>query len=63
MVLIDGKGLRSFRILAPEPRACVFELIYFSRPDSVVFGVSVDSIRRKLGHRLAKEHPMRLPIS
>jgi len=58
MVLIDGKGLRSFRILAPEPaRACVFELIYFSRPDSVVFGVSVDSIRRKLGHRLAKEHP------
>jgi amidophosphoribosyltransferase len=58
MVVIDRRGVRSFRILAPEPpRACVFELIYFSRPDSVVFGVSVDSIRRKLGRRLAEEHP------
>ena len=58
MVLIDKRGVRSIRILAPEPlRACVFELIYFSRPDSVVFGVSVDSIRRRLGRRLAEEHP------
>ncbi len=58
MVRIDGRGVHSFRILAPEPaRACVFELIYFSRPDSVVFGESVDSVRRKLGHRLALEHP------
>jgi len=58
MVLIDKRGVRSIRILAAEPlRACVFELIYFSRPDSVVFGVSVDSIRRRLGRRLAEEHP------
>ncbi|HKQ19889.1 MAG TPA: amidophosphoribosyltransferase [Candidatus Eisenbacteria bacterium] len=58
MVLIDKRGVRSIRILTPEPlRACVFELIYFSRPDSVVFGVSVDSIRRRLGRRLAEEYP------
>jgi amidophosphoribosyltransferase len=36
---------------------CVFELIYFSRPDSTVFGVSVDAVRKALGRRLALEHP------
>ena len=38
-------------------RRCVFELIYFSRPDSVVFGRSVDSVRRSLGRELAREQP------
>jgi amidophosphoribosyltransferase len=38
-------------------RRCVFELIYFSRPDSTIFGRSVDRVRRALGHRLAREHP------
>ena len=36
---------------------CVFELVYFSRPDSQVFGESVDLFRRNLGRRLAVEHP------
>jgi amidophosphoribosyltransferase len=40
-----------------SPTRCVFELIYFSRPDSVVFGESVDRARRDLGRRLAIEHP------
>ena len=44
--------------LAPHShRRCVFELIYFSRPDSVVFGRSVDHVRRELGRQLAREHP------
>lgn len=44
--------------LPPKPyRRCVFELIYFSRPDSVVFGRSVDRVRRELGRQLAREHP------
>jgi len=42
---------------AQAPRRCVFELIYFSRPDSTIFGRSVDGVRRALGHRLAEEHP------
>ncbi|HUU27586.1 MAG TPA: amidophosphoribosyltransferase [archaeon] len=46
----------------PFPRVqlqqCVFELIYFSRPDSIVFGHSVDRIRRLFGRRLAREHPV-----
>jgi len=63
MVVIDGSGVRPIRILKPEPgRACVFELIYFSRPDSIVFGASVDSIRRSLGRRLAEEHPVEADI-
>jgi len=36
---------------------CVFELIYFSRPDSVVFGLSVDGVRKALGRSLAREQP------
>ncbi|MEO8200954.1 MAG: amidophosphoribosyltransferase [Gemmatimonadota bacterium] len=40
----------------PETR-CVFELVYFSRPDSTVFSESVDRVRRGLGRELAREHP------
>lgn len=38
-------------------RRCIFELVYFSRPDSTVFGRSVDRVRRALGRELAREHP------
>jgi amidophosphoribosyltransferase len=44
--------------LAPKPhKRCIFELVYFSRPDSTIFGRSVDRVRRALGRELAKEHP------
>ncbi len=59
VVRVDPQGLRARRALpAAEPRQhCVFEHIYFSRPDSRVFGANVDRVRRRLGHRLAEEHP------
>ena len=45
--------------LKPRPESrCVFELVYFARPDSSVFRTSVDSVRRELGRRLAQEHPV-----
>ncbi len=40
------------------PAYCIFEYIYFSRPDSRIFGESVDRVRRKLGKALAREHPV-----
>ncbi len=44
--------------LRPKPISrCVFELIYFARPDSTIFGESVDRVRREAGRRLALEHP------
>ena len=44
--------------LAAKPhRRCIFELVYFSRPASTIFGRSVDRARRALGRELAREHP------
>jgi len=42
---------------AKPHQRCIFELVYFSRPDSTIFGRSVDRVRRALGRELAREHP------
>ncbi len=65
IVRIDGKGLRSERI-APKkqckPAYCVFEHVYFARPDSIVNGDLVHEVRRKLGRQLAKEFPVKADV-
>jgi amidophosphoribosyltransferase len=58
MVVVDRAGLRSFQPFPPEPpRQCIFEHIYFARPDSLVFGKDVLSSRLALGRKLARECP------
>ena len=57
MVVASAAGLTSSKPFAPAPNAqqCVFEHVYFARPDSYVFGESVNEVRTELGRRLARE--------
>jgi amidophosphoribosyltransferase len=58
LIVIDGDGLHSALVAGPRRLAkCIFEYVYFARPDSVVFEENVDKVRRKLGQALAKESP------
>lgn len=59
MVILDRRGVTSLRFAPPAQAAqCIFEHVYFSRPDSLVFGRSVQESREMLGRLLAREHPV-----
>src|SRR6476661_276815 len=59
VVVIGPQGMRSIRPFLPERLShCVFEHVYFSRPDSYVFGKSVNEVRTNMGRILAREAPM-----
>jgi amidophosphoribosyltransferase len=58
VVVADVGGLHSFKPLeADRPAPCLFEHVYFARPDSHVFGQSVQAVRKRLGEELWSEHP------
>ena len=59
IVIVDGSGLRSIKPFTKQPRRfCVFEHIYFARPDSKIEGVGVYDARKRIGAELAKESPV-----
>jgi len=58
VVLELGRPPRSVRYAEPDPKLCVFELIYFARPDSYMEGRNLYEVRRRMGEQLALEHPV-----
>ncbi|MBI4598089.1 MAG: amidophosphoribosyltransferase [Candidatus Omnitrophica bacterium] len=61
IVIIGSSGLRSLRPFKDQPTKlshCMFEQVYFSRPDSIVFSESVQQVRINLGRQLAREYPV-----
>ncbi len=55
IVIIDENGLQSLQAVAPNPKFDIFEFVYFARPDSVLMGKNVSTVRENLGKQMAKE--------
>jgi amidophosphoribosyltransferase len=63
VLVIRESGLTSVRAFPARPRLqCVFEYVYFARPDSTLWGRNVHTVRKAFGHQLAREHPVQADI-
>ena len=59
LIIVDDAGLRSTRIASPaRPAMCIFEFIYFARPDSYIYGQLIHEARRRMGQKLAQAYPV-----
>jgi amidophosphoribosyltransferase len=59
LVVADAGGLRSIRLCpAARPAMCIFEFIYFARPDSYIYGTLIHEARRRMGQMLARTYPV-----
>jgi amidophosphoribosyltransferase len=58
MVIIDKSGIKEIQAVQTAKHAlCIFEFIYFARPDSMMYDKTLHMVRRRMGHELAAEHP------
>lgn len=57
MVIIDADGLRSRHFAEPAPKHCLFEFVYLARPDTLITGQRMQSVRVEIGRRLARDFP------
>lgn len=63
ILVIGENGMKSYFPLPPAPlRKCIFEFVYFARPDSLLFGLNVHQVRKELGRTLAREQPADVDI-
>jgi amidophosphoribosyltransferase len=63
MVTMDSRGMRYAQAVAPvRPAMCLFEFIYFARPDSRMYGALLYSVREGMGEALAREHPVEADV-
>lgn len=57
MIIVDKYGMKSKKVFHSERTAkCIFEMFYFGRPDSILFGRNVHLVRKEIGKELAREH-------
>ncbi len=62
LVVIDKNGLKSYQVVEGDQKLDIFEFVYFARPDSVLLGERVNSVRQRFGAEIAKEFPVRADI-
>jgi amidophosphoribosyltransferase len=58
IIAIDEDGLRTRRFAPADPKGCLFEFVYLARPDTLISGRRVQTVRTEIGRRLAREHPV-----